>query len=73
MPTYIQKNLNNADMNTKTHGGDTVHKYFFAIIGFKCYSPHNSEHYKFLELHLYNIDEHRGTFLLNEIKTNCTP
>ena len=51
-------------MNTKPHGGETLQKHLFSIIGFKFYPPANSEHYRLLELHLYNIGEHRGTFLI---------
>ena len=64
IPLYINTHLNKADMNTKPHGGETLQKHLFSIIGFKLYPPTNSEHYKLLELHLYNNGEHKGTFLL---------
>ena len=64
IPIYIKIHLNKVDMNTKSHGGETLQKHLFSIIGFKFYPPDNSEHLKFLELRLYNIGEHRSTFLL---------
>ena len=55
-----------ADMNTKPHGGFRLQTKFLALISHQFYPPPTSEHYRLLDLARYNINPHRGSFLLNK-------
>ena len=55
-----------ADHNTKPHGGITLQEKTLPLFGFHNYPPVGSEHYKLLYLQLYNIGIHRGSFLISK-------
>ena len=67
MPIYVNTHLNKVGVNTKFYDGETLQQQLLAIIGFKYYFPDDSKQYQVLEIHLYDIGEHRGIFLLKEI------
>ena len=62
---YCDTNLNKADMNTKAHGGEILQEKNLSMVGFRFYPPKGSIHYELLELSKYNIEVHRGSFLLD--------
>ena len=36
------------------------------MVGHQCYPPPNSEYYKLLQQHEFNVNSHRRSFLLKE-------
>ena len=56
-----------ADMNSKPHGGFTLQKKLLPLVGFQFYPPPDSLHYKLLQLDQFVIGHHRGSFLPNGI------
>ena len=60
-----------ADMNTNPYGGFRLQKKYLSLIGHQFYPPPTSEHFILLELGKYNINPHRGSFILN--KDRATP
>ena len=51
-----------ADMNSKPNGGESLQKSFLYLMGARFYPPEGSRHYELLDLGLYNIGIHRGSF-----------
>ena len=70
---YIVTTNTKGDMNTKSHGGETLVVKIFSIIGFTFYPPPSSLHYTLLELHKYNTGVYRGSFLLPVKQKSTTP
>ena len=62
-PIYCASENNRADKNSKPHGGQTLQTKHLATNGFKFYPPPDSEHHKLLQLDLFEIGIHRGSFL----------
>ena len=52
---YIITSLQQADINTKPHGGGSLKNVILDLIGFSFYPPASSDHYKLLQLDKYNI------------------
>ena len=65
-PTPCSSENMDADMNTKPYGGFRLQDKFLSLIGHQFYPPPTSEHFKLLELGKYNINPHRGSFILNK-------
>ena len=59
-------NNQKADYNSKPHGGVNLQTKTLPLFEFDNYPPQNSEHYRLLELHRYNIGMHRGSFLIKK-------
>ena len=57
-PIYTHTTLQEADFNTKPHGGQSLKTAVLKLIGFKYFPPANSEHFKLLQLNVYNISRH---------------
>ena len=62
-PINCCSNENVADKNTKPHGGQTLQKKHLAMNGYKHYPPPHSEHYRLLQLDMFDIGPHKGSFL----------
>ena len=62
-PINCCSNENVVDKNTKPHGGQTLQKKHLATNGYKYYPPPNSEHYRLLQLDMFDIGPHGGSFL----------
>ena len=58
-PEYTNTKLQSADINTKPHGGPDLKSMLLPLIGFQHYPPKGSEHYKLLQLDIYNISSTR--------------
>ena len=56
---YTNTKCQKADLNTKPHGGESLKSMLLPLIGYSFYPPSNSEHYKLLQLDLYNITPDR--------------
>ena len=63
VPIRATSHNQRADHNSKPHGGITLQTKALPLFGFSNYPPPDSKHYTLLELHLYNIGMHRGSFL----------
>ena len=68
-PIYCASENNKADKNSKPHGGQTLQAKHLATNGFIFHLPPDSKHYKLLQLDLFEIGIHRGSFL----KQGCMP
>ena len=64
-PVRCHTSNNNADKNTKPHGGKTLQTMHLRTNGFQFYPPAGSEHHQLLQLDLFDIGTHRGSFLPN--------
>ena len=62
-PIYTASADNLADKNSKPHGGQTLQQKHLSSVGYKYYPPTNSDHYRHLQLHEFDIGVHRGSFL----------
>ena len=52
---WTHTTLQNADINTKPHGGLSLKSVILKLIGFDHFPPAQSEHHKLLQLDIYNI------------------
>ena len=62
-PIICSTTDNIADKNSKPHGGQTLQQKHLSTVGFKHYPPPDTDHHKHLQLDLYEIGLHRGSFL----------
>ena len=59
---YCNTELNKADMNTKTHGGQILQQKHLCLVGYRFHPEKGTVHYELLRLGEYNIGTHRGSF-----------
>ena len=70
---YCRTDLNQSDMNTKSHGGQILQTTHLYLIGYKFYAPKGTKNYDLLDIGKYNIGIHRGSFLLEPAKAVYKP
>ena len=59
IPEYTNTKCQKADLNTKHHGGASLKSMLLPLIGYSFYPPSNSDHYKLLQLDIYNVTPDR--------------
>ena len=62
-PVSCDTSDNVADKNSKPHGGRTLQEKHMTNVRFYFYPPPGSEHHRLLQLDLFDIGTHRGSFL----------